>query len=523
MKHSNLYKLIIGGCVITGAIILSCTKDLDKTNGSYPTLDTYYQNSSELLNATNAIYAMFHSGSLVGREWYFVQDMRSDDVSAGGGQLEVPRAQMLNGNCDPANSVMNSVWNGLYGVVLRANTVIEHGPGVTDNDALRDRCVAEAKFFRGWAYFELVSMWGGVPLYTIQITLPDQFQARAPEDQVYAQIIQDLTDAANTLPASYGDADRGRATSGAANAMLGRVYMQSGAYDKAKEALLKVVNSNLYRLVDNYMDNFLEETEFNAESIFEASYVDNTNGSNFDWGYAGNGTPQNTVRNQEYCPVAWRNLIPSNKYLNEFENTATGGAKTDPRFAMSVYQTGDTYDNGNAVLTDGDQNGNSSIVNGVTKKISWRKFMLIYKQDHTTAQFRPGGNNQRIIRYAEVLLMLAECENELGNIPGAVEYLNQVRDRPSVAMPHYPTTQFPVSTKDQVTKAIMHEKSVELGCEEIRNRDILRWRKKGYFGGTDPLSYFRANRDELLPIPQAEIDNNPKLADNGIEKQNPGY
>jgi hypothetical protein len=283
------------------------------------------------------------------------------------------------------------------------------------------------------------------------------------------------------------------------------------------------VNSGLYHLVDNYTDNFLEETEFNAESIFEASYVDNTNGSNFDWGYAGNGTPQNTVRNQEYCPVAWRNLIPSNHYLNEFENTATGASKTDPRFAMSVYQTGDTYDDGNAVLTDGDQNGNSSVVNGVTKKISWRKFMLIYKQDHTTAQFRPGGNNQRIIRYAEVLLMLAECENELNNIPGAIGYLNQVRDRPSVAMPHYPTAQFPVSTKDQVTKAIMHEKTVELGCEEIRNRDILRWRKKGYFGGTDPLSYFRANRDELLPIPQAEIDNNPKLADGGIDKQNPGY
>lgn len=149
--------------------------------------------------------------------------------------------------------------------------------------------------------------------------------------------------------------------------------------------------------------------------------------------------------------------------------------------------------------------------------------MLLYKFSKDQSQFHPGGNNQRIIRYAEVLLMLAECENELGNVSAAVSYLNQVRDRPSVVMPHYPTAQFPTGTKDEVTKAIMHEKMVELGDEEVRNRDILRWRKKGYFGATDPLSYFRANRDELLPIPQAEIDNNPKLAEGGIDNQNAGY
>jgi len=121
--------------------------------------------------------------------------------------------------------------------------------------------------------------------------------------------------------------------------------------------------------------------------------------------------------------------------------------------------------------------------------------------------------------------MLAECENEAGNISAAVGYLNQVRDRPSVAMPHYPTAQYPVGTKDQVTKAIMHERMVELGDEEVRNIDILRWRKKGYFPSVapEPLTYFVANKHELLPIPQAEIDNNPQLAAGGINKQNPGY
>lgn len=520
MKYSVLYKVIVLACVATVITVIACNRELDKTNPNAPALGSYFKNSSQLLGGTNAIYSIFHSASLIGREWFFLHDTRSDDVAAGGGQLESPRAQLLNGATAASNAVMSSVWNGLYTVIHRANTVIDNGPNVTDNATLRDRLVAEAKFFRGWAYFELVSQWGPVPLYTTQVTKSDEFQPRASVDAVYTQIFKDLQEAAAGLEAETGD--KGRATKGAANAVLGRAYMQKGDYASARTALLAVTGSNLYRLMDNYLDNFDEEHEFNAESIFESVFFDRGD-NNFNWGYTGddqpNAQPQSTVRNQEYSPIAWRNLIPSNKFLNEFEHTATGAPKTDPRFAMSVYQTGDKYNNNANTLTDAEQNGNSSVVNGATRKISWRKFMLIYKDNNT---FRPGGINQRIIRYAEVLLMLAECENELDNPAGAIDYLNQVRARPSVNMPPYPTTQYPVNNKAAITRAIMHEKTVELGGEEVRNRDILRWRKKGYFGATDPISYYKA-RDEFLPIPQAEIDNNPRLAEGGIEKQNPGY
>jgi tetratricopeptide (TPR) repeat protein len=503
-------------CLGAGLIAISCTKNLDKVNPSFPTVASYFKNSSELLNATNAIYVTFHSDFLVGREWFWLNDLRSDDIASGGGQLEVARAQILNGNVSPSNSVINTAWMGFYTVIHRANTVIDNGPNVKDNNALRDRLVGEAKFLRAWAYFELVSMWGGVPVYTTEVTTPDQFQPRAPEDSVYAQIIRDLKDAAAALPATT--TELGRATQPAANAMLGRVYMQKGDYASAKAALLQITG---FSLVDNYSDNFDEEHEFNKESIFEAVFVNkDANEQNFNWGSGdGASSPQTTWRNQEYSPISWRNAIPSNRFLNEFENTATGAAKTDPRYAMSVYQTGDKYFNNTLTLTDAAQNGNSSIVNGNTVKISWRKFMLIYKNNDG---YKPGGINQRIIRYAEVILMLAECENELGNSSAAIGYLNQIRNRLSVMMPNYPTTQFPCSNKNEIMKAIMHEKTVELGDEEIRNRDILRWRKKGYFT-TDPFPYFVAGRDELLPIPQSEIDNNPKLGSGGVNKQNPGY
>jgi len=301
--------------------------------------------------------------------------------------------------------------------------------------------------------------------------------------------------------------------------MLGRVLMQKGDFAGAKAAFLKIPTSGPdgYSLTARYLDNFELATEFNNESIFEVAFVDKGD-ANYNWGGESATEEQSTVRNQEYCPVAWRNLIPSNKYLNEFESPFTGDAKFDPRFTYSVYKTGDLYNNNQDILLDGDQNGNSSIYHGVNIKTSWRKFMIIYQESKGVAGFHPGGNNQRIIRYAEILIDLAECENELGNTAAAVAYLNQVRDRADVAMPHYPTVNWPTTTKTDVVKAIMHEKMVECGDEELRNIDILRWRPKGYFA-TEPIANFHTNRDELLPIPQAELDNNPLVKGH----QNPGY
>lgn len=133
--------------------------------------------------------------------------------------------------------------------------------------------------------------------------------------------------------------------------------------------------------------------------------------------------------------------------------------------------------------------------------------------------FLTGGINQRIMRFAETILSLAEVENELGNIPQAIKYLNMTRARKSVSMPAYPTAKYPVTTKDQVFAAIMHERRVELSGEQIRNRDILRWRKNGKLK-TEPIAYFQAKKHELLPIPQQEVDNNAKI---DAKDQNPGY
>lgn len=508
--------------ILTGGLLLAltvgCNEDsLNQLNPNAVTTDSYFKTDAQIKSSINGVYAALQSTNLVAREWFFTEDLRSDDVAAGGGQLETPRNQLLTGAYDTGNALVSAVWTGAYRVIHRANVVIDKAAASKElTAAVATQAVGEAKFLRAWSYFELVSMWGGVPLYKNYVSSLAGAAPRSSEADVYAFVVADLKAAQDALPATYDAANQGRATKGAAQMLLARVFMQQGDYASAKTELQKIISSGMYQLVDEYSDNFIEETEFNKESIWEVNFL--PSGGSFNWNGDADGATagEETVRTQEYSAVGWRNIIPSNSLLNEFERPSKGDAKLDPRYAKSFYSTGDVFNNGKDVLTDAAQNGNSSVVDGKTQKVSWRKFSLMYK---TNNSFLTGGINQRIMRYAETLLAMAECENELGNLASAVNYLNMTRARPSVNMPPYPTANYPVSTKDQVLTAIMHERRVELSGEEIRNRDILRWRKQGKLK-TEPFSYFQKGKSELLPIPQQEIDNNPNI---GLKGQNPGY
>ncbi|HEX6848412.1 MAG TPA: RagB/SusD family nutrient uptake outer membrane protein [Chitinophagaceae bacterium] len=494
--------------------IIACTDKLDVMDQNNPTTESYFKTALEMQNGVNAIYSSLRSAQLVGREWFFTHDMRGGECASGGAQLEAPRAELLKQPSPaPSNSVMSDVWSGSYRMINRANLVLSKAPGVTDNTALRDRLVGEAKFLRAWAYFELVSQWGDVPLYTDPITSSVEFKAKSPAADIYTLIINDLTDAVVKLPASYGSSDNGRATKGAANTLLGKVQMQKGDYAAAKAALLQVYGK--YSLV-NFLWNFDGDIksdngtlitaghEFNAESIFEVVFVDKGD-NNFNWGYNGEGStsPMSGVRNQEYG-ITWGNVIPSDRLLNEFE-------AGDPRYGMTIYEEGDqiltapgAVDNIDnlpppVTLTPAMMNIAASTKGGVTKKRFFRKYNIY---EYVRSGFHPGGVNQRMYRYADVLLMLAECEAEAGTPAQAASYINEVRSRPGVAMP--PVT---LTTKNAALLAVMHERAVELCAEEVASIDILRWRKKGYYPSitTDPVP----GQVSLFPIPAAEISANP--------------
>ncbi len=446
----------------------------------------------------------------MGREWFFTHDMRGSETGAGGPQLEAPRAELLKQALpSPSNAVMTNVWNGTYQMINRANLVISKAPDVTDDVALRDVTVGEAKFLRAWAYFELVTMWGDVPLYTEPITSPTDYKGQSPAADIYAQIITDLTDAASKLPDVA--AQQGRATKGAANALLGKVEMQKGDYAAAKEALLKVYGK--YSLAPQFSWNFdgdvklgtdqiigfQHEFDANPESIFEVGFVDKGD-DNFNWGYNGEGAtnPVSTVRTQEYG-IVWGNVIPSDQLLDEFE-------PNDPRFKYTFYESGDKILTFNGTqpgvaLTEGDMNVAQSNHNGDVRKRVFRKYSVL---DWTNDGFHPDGLNQRVIRYADVLLMLAECEAEAVTPANAAKYINEVRSRPDVNMP--PVT---LTSKNQAIAAVMHERSVELAGEEVNNIDMLRWRAKGYYPSIRPDP--KPGQVNLFPIPASEIAANPLI------------
>lgn len=500
-------KVLAVTIILVTALIFACNKKLNVIDQNNPTTESYFKTAAELQNGVNAVYSSLRSGNLVGREWFFTHDMRGGETGSGGAQLEAPRAELLKQPSPaPSNAVMTSVWNGVYQMINRANLVISKAPDVTDDVKLRDVTVGEAEFLRAWAYFELVSQWGDVPLYTEPITNSTGYKAKSPAADIYKLIIADLTDAAAKLPETA--AQQGRATEGAANALLGRVQIQNGDYNAAKDALLKVYGK--YTLVPNFSDNFDGDIslgaktftlghEFNPESIFEVAFYDKGD-NNFNWGYTGEGATADAsiMRSQEYG-IVWGNVIPSDQILNEFE-------PGDPRYKYTFYESGDKIltmsgtEPGVALTEDG-MNVAASTRNGVTKKRIYRKYSIL---DWTDDGFHPDGINQRLIRYADVLLMLAECESEVGTPAQAAKYINEVRSRQSVNMP--PVT---LTTHDQAIAAVMHERAVELAGEELNNIDILRWRKKGYYPSIRPDP--KPAQVEFFPIPASETSANPLI------------
>ncbi len=487
------------------AICFSCKEDvLDQQNPNEFLPETYYKNDVQIVSAVNAVYSSLQSIDLFCREYFFVHDLRSDDMAAGGGQLETPRAQLLAGNHDPSNSLLTSVWRGWYRLIHQANQVIEKVPGAEfpATEAMKTRVLGEAKFLRAMAYFDLVVLFGGVPLMETYATDIGQDKGRASVDEVYALLISDLETAIASLPtkSGYDAANTGRANKQAAQALLARAHMQRGDYDLAKPLLEAIVTSgefNDWKQVP-YVENFREELEFNEESLFEVAFSYDFGGAS--WDGSGQGTQTElTFRGQEYGPTAWRNVIPSISLLDEYEDN-------DPRYVDAFYQIGDKYNNGANTITD---------MQGASPKISWKKYQRIYK---APTEDQRSGINMRVIRYAEVLLNLAECENALGNDSEAIDLLNEVRSREGVEMPPYPTANYPVNSPAEVFRAIVHERRVELAGEQIRDRDLVRWRNLGKLT-YEPISYY-APKHALVPIPQQEIDNNAALSQ---ADQNPGF
>lgn len=365
---------------------------------------------------------------------------------------------------------------------------------------------------------------------------------RSPEKHVWALIETDLSFAAEKCLSKKIE-EKGRATSGAAWALLGKAHLFQANESKdqadfiaARNAFLNVINDHEnYDLEARYDNNFEEETEHGPESIFEVGFNPSLGTADLWSSDNGSGLNECTLRGIEYGCFNWYNAYPFRDLVEEFETVADNGVKDDPRLGYCIYQTGDLYNKGNdtAVLyCDTLRYWVDNVLHSEIRfQYGWKKYQNYYKQKSESFY---SGINTKVIRLADVLLMMAEVENELGSIPEAIEYLNQVRNRADVMMPNYGSsamnTIYPVSDQNHLRIAIEHERKIELCNEQVRINDLIRWRRLEAFireeaipmlpGYMKDMMSFDPAIHYLWPIPQSEIDSNPSITQ---EDQNYGY
>lgn len=496
MKKYILIIIALFGIILTN----SCSEDdLELSNPNQLSPDTFFSNESQVESAVNAAYANLQPIGLYGRLLFYMMDNMSHEQS-GNGQQEGNKVTFYDFSFDSSNSSIKDYWDGCYRGINKANFVISNAdiinalPESTLSATKKAKFIGEARFLRAYYYWLLVNRFGGIPIYLGDGTDNPEGQPKSPKEDVINLIIEDLTYASNNLLDKSVET-YGRATKGAALAFLGKVYLYEESYDLA---LVEFNKLSGYALEENFYNNFMEETEHGIESIFEVEY-DITLGTDEKWWSAVSGTGPNhaTLRGQDYGVLDWFNVYPSDDLVAEFE-------PGDTRFADSFYVVGDTYNNGENTFVESDfaENG------GNIRSVAWKKYQNYYKQ---TSENQESGINVKVIRYSDVLLMMAECENEVGTQAKAIGYINQVRARASLA---------DLSTslsKEKVFDAIVHERKVELCGEQVRFDDMLRW---GIVATELAGTNFQVGKNELWPIPDGEISSNANI---GSEDQNPGF
>jgi hypothetical protein len=490
-------------------VVYACNEDdLVQLNPNLVTPENFFKTEDDLESAVISGYGTLRSQHLVSRHYFFVHDLM-DDHHVGTSALQII-PELVRGQQIPTDINIRRIYDALYDMVHRMNTALDGiAANETVDEGVKTRLEAEARFLRGWAYNEVATLFGGSPIYLTRNLSTADFAPRSSREEVFAQAQADLRFAVDNLP-SKDDMEIGRANQGSARGFLARSLMQTNNVAEAKPVLQAIVDSGDYELLENFGANFTEENNFLGESLFEVIYAPV---GGYNWSDSGNGTNSRSVRAQEYGP-SWRNVVPTTAALEAFAATELGDPFTDPRLSESVIFEGQEYANGTETLTI---NPNSPKVSYGDEEVfaNFYKYGVYYKEN--PGGFRLTTANFLLMRYADVLLLLAEAEARTnGDLQKARDLVNQVRERAGV--PSLDEAGIPHGTSNELMQAIIAEREVELMSEQVRSRDLRRWDAAGIVDAEAILGY---DEDKfLLPIPQDEITNNPMISQ---EDQNPGY
>lgn len=544
----NQFKALTYSALALATLSLSSCNDwlTEETPGTTK-VSEFFTSLSTAEAVVNAAYVpmTWEFGTTYYPEWYF-GDIVSDDALKGGQDINdgADLRELENFKANSDNEILLEYYRAQWQGIQRANLAIDEIPTTrieTEGDEAekqakyRDRYLGEAYFLRGYYYFRLARMFGGMPLIDYVIKSSNQWaQTRSTMDETLNFAIGDFKRAENLLweKDKYSDEELGRATKGAAQAMLLKANLYRADYQRnagneteaqkyfaeAAKWGKEVIKSRQYSLWPNYFDNFRLANENGRESVFEIQYTEEATSD-----YGGEGYTRGTMttilqrsRSSAFGEAGWGYNRPTQNLYNEYE---AGDARRDETIliptdeqietpAQEIYCGDRMLNRKYAMYNDGTNGG-------------------IYKLAHATRS--PKNNIQ--IRYADVLLMYAEACCESGDLPRAKSALKEVRDRaglsqfPYTAVIQGQTVTFNDNQED-LRKAIRHERRVELAMEGHRWFDLTRWgiakeTMDTYMAGEteeakELYGTFQKGKHELFPIPSKEIDLS------GIE-QNPNW
>jgi len=526
MKTRNIILAAIAG--VSVLLAASCSSKLDIPQHGVLNYETYYNTDEEIAAAEAAMY-------LEVRGWEYnvklTKDMLTDDFYAGGAMRgDNANLEALNEfTFDAEESYIEGMFTTYYSLIYKANVILGHVDENVSNLAKQAR--AEAKVFRAFAYFDLISMWGNPPIVDHELAPSEYNVPNGSSEDLWNLVVTDLTEAISSgylmEKTSVDDKTTWHVTKQFAQALLGKAYLwmatdlgDNSYYAKAAEQFDAVVQSGLYKLVslDVYPQMFTGDNKYNSENIFESNRVYDSNNSwaNFTmYGLMiGWRTDRFVFGELPIASLSWGFRVPKKDLYNAFvENEGENGA----RLAKTILTYSQIQEQYSASIIA----GNTIVLDGLEM---WKGIPLNEHIDPGTYGYCWNADCLWM-RYAEVLLCGAEAHLMAGNTDKASTYLNMVRARAGLA------------DKTATLDAIKLEKRLELCGESIRFQDLLRWgeaaEKMADNGNTYPvmssngeITYvscnnsvhgFKSGKHEHLPYPATEIRLNSEI------NQNPGY
>ncbi len=455
------FKYILSLFVV--ATMFSCSDGFtDLSPESQRNAGVFYKTASDMEVAVNAIYNTLKSTGCYNQSYWVLQELRSDNTFWDETGLAEEITVFDEFDDIATSDITEDAWSASYLGISRANIVLSRIDGIDMDGTQREQLKAEALFLRSLYYYHLAVAFGNIPLVLTETVSVDEGQdhQQVSAGTVYTQLVGDLSKAESTLPQSYGSADLGRATKGAAATLLAKVQLTMGDNGGAEASLRRVLGYG-YSLVSDYANLWGVDNEHNSESIFEVE---------FEGGFGDQG---NSFTNQ---------------FHDDLAASVTGGLRNIPeRDLTEAYETGDLRF--------------AASVEGVT--VDNEGWMLKYGSTNAFSE-DDAPNNWVVFRYADVLLMLAEAIGEGGE---AYDLINQVRARAGLA-------DIDASTPGSFAEKLLQERRIELAFENHRWADLLR------FGVADAVMSAQGkspNGKLLFAIPQRELDLNASFV------QNPGY